>query len=352
MSVLRALFAHNDWARDKVMRLASPLSDEQLDRPFEMGPGSLRRTLQHLWACEQHWLNRWRGMAGLETEPNLTVDVAWDRFRKTAAERNALFDSVGEPGFANKISFPDRTGATRTYPLGDMALHVSNHGVHHRAQTLNMLRRLDVKAPDIDFLHLRVECPTVAQDEAGRAKLSEMGMAPGDKLAPPDELDVDTIRQYYGYSDWATSLLCGHAEKLTDEQLDRAFEMGIGTLRKTPLHIYDAEAWWCSTWVDAENKEYQQLPPTTSIAGLKVLLEKHIALRDGFFAKLTEPDLQEVITAQVSPDLRLRFRMGETMLQLPPHGTHHRAQCRNMLRHLGVEAQEIDYLDWYDTAQG
>ena len=32
MSVLRTLFAHNDWARDKVMALASPLSDERIGR--------------------------------------------------------------------------------------------------------------------------------------------------------------------------------------------------------------------------------------------------------------------------------------------------------------------------------
>ncbi len=351
MSVLRTLFAHNDWARDKVMELASPMSDEQLDRPFEMGPGSLRRTVQHMWACEQHWLNRWRGMAGLGTEPNLAMDVLWDRFRKTAVERDALFDSVGEPGFSNKISFTADSGETHTFPLGDMVLHVSNHGVHHRAQALNMLRRLGVKVPGIDFLHLRVERPTVEFDEAGRAKLGEMGMAPGATLAAPDELDVETIREYYRYSDWATLLLCDHAEKLTDERLDRAFEMGIGTLRKTLLHIYDAEAWWCANWTDAENKAYQQLPPTTSIAELKVLLETHIAARDGFFVTLTAAKLQEVISAEVTPDLWLRFRLGETMLQLPPHGTHHRAQCRNMLRHLAVETQEIDYLDWYDTTQ-
>ena len=352
MSVLRTLFAHNDWARDKVMVLASPLSEEQLDRPFEMGPGSLRRTLLHLCGCEQRWLNRWRrGVAGSQHEANRAMGELWDRFRKTAGERDAFFDSVGEPGFSKKTSFTE-DGKKHAYPLGDMALHVSNHGIHHRAQALNMLRRLDVTVPGIDFLHFRVAYPTVEQDEAGRGKLSEMGMAPGDTLAAPDDLDVDTIREYYRYSDWATALLCGHADKLTDGQLDREFEMGIGTLRKTLLHNYDAEAWWCANWTDAENKEYQKLPPTTSIAELKGLLESHIASRDGFFAKLTAADLQEVISAEVSVDLRLRFRLGETMLQLPPHGTHHRAQCRNMLRHLGVETAEIDYLDWYDAAQG
>ena len=238
-------------------------------------------------------------------------------------------------------------GATEVFPPDDADCIVDNTATGATLQANNLII--------VDELMQSSTClyanPTVKQDEAGRAKLSEMGIVPGDKLVPPDELDVDTIREYYRYSDWASACLCGYAEKLPDEQLDRTFEMGIGTLRKTLLHIYDAEAWWCANWTGAENKEYQQLPPTTSIAELKLLLEKHIASRDGFFAKLTAADLQEIISAQVSPELWLRFRLGETMLQLPPHGTHHRAQSRNMLRHLGVETQEIDYLDWYDTTQ-
>ena len=352
MSVLRALFAHNDWARDKVMALAAPLSDEQLDHPFEMGPGSLRRTMLHLWACEQRWLNRWRsGAAGLDDEPNLAMGELWDRFRETAGERDAFFDSVGEPGFSKKTSFTE-DGKKHTYPLGDMVLHVSNHGIHHRAQALNMLRRLEVKVPGIDFLHRKIERPSVELEDSARAKLSETGMAPGETLVPPDELDVDTIREYYRYSDWATLLLCDHAQELTDEQIDRAFEMGIGTLLKTLLHIYDAEAWWCANWTDGPATEYQQLPPTTAVAELKTLLNKVFEKRNAYFTGLKSADLPTVVSAHASPDLCLRFRLGESMLQLPGHGTHHRAQCRNMLRHLDAETQEIDYLDWYDATQG
>ena len=45
MKTLRALFAHNDWARDRIMTCAASLTDAQLDRSFEIGPGSLRETL-------------------------------------------------------------------------------------------------------------------------------------------------------------------------------------------------------------------------------------------------------------------------------------------------------------------
>ncbi len=48
-------------------------------------------------------------------------------------------------------------GTPYCFSLGAMLMHVATHGVHHRAQCLNMLRRLGVQGvsdrlPDIDLL--------------------------------------------------------------------------------------------------------------------------------------------------------------------------------------------------------
>ncbi len=46
-----------------------------------------------------------------------------------------------------------------------------------------------------------------------------------------------------------------------------------------------------------------------------------------------------------------RFTLSAALVHVAIHGTHHRAQCLNMLRHLGVPGvsdrlPEIDPLDW------
>ena len=46
-----------------------------------------------------------------------------------------------------------------------------------------------------------------------------------------------------------------------------------------------------------------------------------------------------------------RFTLGAALVHVTTHGMHHRAQCLNMLRHLGVPGisdrlPEIDPLDW------
>ena len=55
-TTLRELFIYNDWARDKVMELATELPDAPLDHAHEIGMATLRKTLHHLWAAERIWL--------------------------------------------------------------------------------------------------------------------------------------------------------------------------------------------------------------------------------------------------------------------------------------------------------
>ena len=165
LATLRELFNHNDWARDKLLALMDDLSDEQLDRPFEMGSGSIRSTMYHLWACEFFWFQRWKPGSehGYADEPaGESIDEMRRRFVEIAVRREALFAESSEADTARRITFEARAGGTRTFPLGDMMLHVSNHGVHHRAQALNMLRHVGVeKLPGLDYLFMRGARPTV-----------------------------------------------------------------------------------------------------------------------------------------------------------------------------------------------
>jgi uncharacterized damage-inducible protein DinB len=51
------------------------------------------------------------------------------------------------------------------------------------------------------------------------------------------------------------------------------------------------------------------------------------------------------VTAQIGP-MSIRMPVIESMVQLCTHGTDHRAQLLNMLRHSGVTAPGIDYVVW------
>ena len=160
-SLHRDLFSHNDWGWHKIFSLAEGLSQAQLDEPIEMGLGSFRATLDHICQAERLWLDRWQNKpwAALPPpDPRASLADLSRMFRDTAAERDAFFDQANA---AQPIHYRNNARHPFTHKLGDLALHVANHGVHHRAQALNMLRRAGVPVPNLDYLFFRLEQPTV-----------------------------------------------------------------------------------------------------------------------------------------------------------------------------------------------
>ena len=352
VETIRELFAHGDWARDKLLGLADGLVDEQLDRPFDIGPGSLRATLRHLYGAERIWFERWQGAEQPQhpTSRSLTTIAelrqAW---LKLAAARGDYLTQIGSVGLMKTADYTDLAGKPRSQHIGDLMLHVCNHGVHHRAQALNMLRRLGVKTPGLDYLFMRVERPTVEFDASTRAKLEEYGLR-GGELAAAASLDLGTIRAWFAYCDWAAERVHAIAETLSDEQLDREFEIGLGRLRRTLLHIRDAERWWHDNWTLGPGADENKLPETTPMRELRALYVESAAQRNAYIERLSDEDLLRVVLADARSDLRLSFRLGESLLQLCGHGTHHRAQVLNMLRQLGAEAPGLDYVDYLHRA--
>lgn len=349
LDTLQESFRHNDWGREKLLTLSAGLSDEQLDRPFELGPGSLRAALRHLYGAERIWFERWQGreLSGFPHARGLVrLDDLRTAWRSLAVARNEYLDARADTTLQERITYTTAAGQTYCQPLGELALHVCNHGIHHRAQALNMLRHLDVQPVMLDYLAYRAEQPTVEWDAATRATLQAAGFAVRDRAAEPARLDVATLRMYYRYGDWARDRVHEAAAALNDEQFDRPFEMGLGTLRKTLLHIRDAEQWWYENWVRGPQPEFRALPASTTIAELGALFQETARNRYALLAQATDTDLQRVVGAYVRPDLQLRFRLGESMLQLCGHGTQHRAQALNMLRHLGVDVPLLDLVVW------
>ena len=160
IETLRAFFAYNDWGRDRLMRFAVELGDDQLDRPFEMGEGSLRRTLWHMFKWEWIWLRRWRGESPKTDQCPRdfpTMNGLWERWRQTAEQRNRFLQQLRDEQLHEAVTFTNDEGKAYTFRLADMIFHVCNHGTHHRAQALNMLRHLGVKPPPMDFLDMIYE---------------------------------------------------------------------------------------------------------------------------------------------------------------------------------------------------
>lgn len=174
---LDLLLKHNAWATRDLLRLCVKLDDEQWRRRFEIGPGSLHDTFTHIIGAMFRWADRIDGPAralrpSIEQSPRPTLpdgpfvqqpvvphrtvaellkllEEAESDLAASAARAVARgLETVGEIKFGEKLYH---------FTLGAMLVHVTTHGMHHRAQCLNMLRRLNVpgvsdQLPDTDVL--------------------------------------------------------------------------------------------------------------------------------------------------------------------------------------------------------
>jgi uncharacterized damage-inducible protein DinB len=140
---LTILLAHNQWATRKIIEACSGLTHEQFHQRFEMGPGSLHDTATHLLAAMRAWGDM---LAGREQRPRL------EGTERSADELLKLLDEIAGDMAASAKAQPvdglvsgTRGGKNYTFTRGGVLTHVTTHGMHHRAQCLNMLRHLGIQ---------------------------------------------------------------------------------------------------------------------------------------------------------------------------------------------------------------
>jgi len=337
------LLAYHRWANGKLLGLCRPLDDDQLDREEPIGPGSLRKTLFHVWAAESLWLSRWKGTSptSFPVEDGIPIDELAARFEMLHAARDAFLVEENPKDYSRVVPYRNLAGEAYTNSLVNLLMHVLNHAVHHRAQMMHFLKLNGVKIPGgLDYIFYRIAVPTVAMPEPQRERLKGFGLEVGESLAPAIFHSPELLRLYFDYGDWGMDRLLTHASSLSDADLDRDFGMGIGTYRKTLLHVYDAENWWRNNWRGAK-KTFERLPPETSIAELRERWAEVSSDRSATLASLVAEGLATPVEADFGAGPMV-FRISESMLQLGVHGTHHRAQATNMLRRLGVSTKPTD----------
>lgn len=141
---IQILLLHDRWATAQVLNACAALSADQFHQRFDIGPGSLHDTLTHVVGAMRTWTDT---LAGGEPRPRLETDGQ----RRTPEQIRALLEEsraelaaeAGRP-LDEMVTRRLRDGRTVTLNRVSVLVHVATHGMHHRAQCLNMLRHLGV----------------------------------------------------------------------------------------------------------------------------------------------------------------------------------------------------------------
>lgn len=327
IETIRELYKHHDWAGERVIALTRQLDDAALDRPFDMGPGSLRKTLWHNGICHWLWMSRIEGNSPRQVPASdnpQTLDALDAFMRDSLRQRVRILHALTPDSLWRDVSFTNIAGEAYVRRLGDILIHVANHAQHHHAQASNMLRHLGAKPPRLDYLFMIHET----------------------KPPEPPKLSTAILKDYFAYTDWGREMMLDLAEELDDSALDREFELGFGSIRMNLQHTLDAENFWLRNWIDGPGAAFPKSEERASIARLREESTATAKRRNGILGACGDDDLLRPVQGRPTPDRLISFPLGVTMLQLCNHGTHHRAQTINMLRHCGKLAPPTDYTIW------
>jgi uncharacterized damage-inducible protein DinB len=158
-TIVDLLSNHNAFASRRVLEACRGLSEAQWTQRFEIGPGSLHDTLRHIVGAMFRWADR---IAGREVRPSIEdeqrirpVEELLDLLERAAADLEEVVCAVRREKRIDEVMTVRFRGSDRdvSFTRGSAIIHVFTHGVHHRAQCLNMLRRLGVDPlPEIDAI--------------------------------------------------------------------------------------------------------------------------------------------------------------------------------------------------------
>jgi uncharacterized damage-inducible protein DinB len=144
MDILDRLLGHDAWTTRQLLLRCRELTDEQLDRPFDIGNRSLRQTFEHIIACmESHTdLMLERTTVDYDRDEE-TIDGMLTRLTIVAKDFAEFATAVEREGRADAMC----TNAEKEgkWPLGSVIAHLITHSMHHRAQVMYLLEKLGVQ---------------------------------------------------------------------------------------------------------------------------------------------------------------------------------------------------------------
>jgi uncharacterized damage-inducible protein DinB len=147
---------------------------------------------------------------------------------------------------------------------------------------------------------------------------------------------------------WATRNVLDACATLTRDQFHTRFDIGPGSLHDTIRHILGATRGWTGM-LRGEMLPGRTPPPRLESEGEKTveqLIAMHATIADDFEAAARAGAMSDIITGERAGK-SYSFTRGAIFTHVTTHAVHHRAQCLNMLRQLGVDKRPaVDVVEW------
>ena len=160
----RLMARYNLWMNERLYTLCAGLPDPERRRDRGAFFGSIHGTLNHLLWGDRMWLGRFVGPPC--TYPAFGADMFPDfadlQRQRAATDRSMLdwAENVSAEWLGSPLEYASRVdGKKRRLPAAAAAVHMFNHGTHHRGQLTTLLKQagIDPGVTDLPWLPGMVE---------------------------------------------------------------------------------------------------------------------------------------------------------------------------------------------------
>ncbi len=141
---VRISLAHDAWATGGLLKACEGISTEDFHRRFEMGVGSLHDTVLHILGAMRTWEDTLRGTAPLRERLEGKVRTIGELWGLHGEVTGAFAGAALERPLEEEVR-RERGRKVWVFTRAVVVMHVVSHGMHHRAQGLNMLRQVGVR---------------------------------------------------------------------------------------------------------------------------------------------------------------------------------------------------------------
>lgn len=145
MDILDRLLGHDAWTTRQMLLRCRELTDEQLDRRFDIGDRSPRETFQHILENMEIWTDLMAERPvrrGAAPEGVPSVDVLLSRLALAAKDLADVSRRIRDEGRLDQMYRDTLDEPPTRKPLGGTIVHVITHSMHHRAQVLYLMEQL------------------------------------------------------------------------------------------------------------------------------------------------------------------------------------------------------------------
>jgi uncharacterized damage-inducible protein DinB len=85
------------------------------------------------------------------------LEAIREAYAKSHEDLRRFVKSLSAGDLTSVLSYTDSRGGRLDRPLGQLMLHVVNHGTHHRAETAMLLTALEKPPRQLDYLYFELE---------------------------------------------------------------------------------------------------------------------------------------------------------------------------------------------------